>query len=292
MREISEILKAVEEIPPFPQVVLKAFSLLKDPEVSASELVDVIQYDPIITTRILKVCNSASFGFAGEIDSLHKALVLLGNNQMMQILVTIGSVDFLIDRWEGYGLETGELWEHSVSCALMSQVLIKQLDVSEDHGLFTAALLHDVGKIVLSQYALSEYPKIKELITRRGYSSIEAEKEVLGFDHAELGSLLAQKWQFPMHIARVIEAHHNPVDPKKDSMTLCLTHLANLLCLQMGIGVGDRGLASRAAPRLIEALGWDERTLEVCLLSFWIELDQLKDFLNISKGFKEPGISP
>ena len=166
----------------------------------------------------------------------------------------------------------------------MSQVLQKAVGQGEDYSLFTGALLHDVGKIILSEYADQEHQRILRQVWSFNQSSLEAEREVLGIDHAQVGSLLAERWQFPPPIISIIGRHHDPVDPRTDPMSLCLAHLANLLCLQLGIGVGDRGLVARSSPEIIKGLGWSPATLDRCVASFWMEYEQVGELLNLASS--------
>jgi putative nucleotidyltransferase with HDIG domain len=211
-------------------------------------------------------------------------MVLLGNNQMMRILVTCGALQFLRGAHLGYGLDKGELWEHSMACALLSQILSKSLGQPEDHSLFTGALLHDVGKIILNEYAGVEYQAILRQVMGQNRSALEAEREVLGIDHAQIGKLLADRWQFPQHISGIVERHHDPVDLDRDPLALCLVHTANLLCLMMGIGVGDSGLSSRAAPKLIEAFGWSTDDLDGFMKSLSVELEKVQELLGLGRS--------
>ncbi len=284
MSPAEPILEAMDRVKPFPQVVLKALSLLQDPDVPASKLLEVIRYDPVITMRLLQVCNSALFGFRRRVESLQQALVLLGNQGMVRLLVTFGALDLLRDPLPGYGLQREELWHHSVACATLTQSFLKQFNRPQDTMVFTGALLHDVGKILLNEYAGRKYSEIDRVMAQRNLSALEAEKEVLGIDHAELGGLLGERWNLPSNIVNMIARHHEPVHPEKDSLATCLVHLANVMCVQMGIGAGDRGLASRPAPDLLLALGWSGRTLEACVSDCWCELERIRALIGISQN--------
>lgn len=284
MSPAEPILEAMDKVKPFPQVVLKALNLLQDPEVPASKLLEVIQYDPVITLRLLQVCNSALFGFRRKVESLHQALVLLGNQGMVRLLVTFGALDLLRDPLPGYGLEREELWHHSVACATLTQTLLKEVKHPEDTMIFTGALLHDVGKILLNEYAGKKYSEISVLVAEKDLSALEAEKEVLGIDHAQLGGLLGERWNLPPGIVAMIARHHEPVHPEKDPLAVCLVHLANIVCVQMGIGAGARGLASRAAPDLLSALGWSPRTLDACVSDCWCEMERIRTLIGIPQN--------
>ena len=289
MPDIQQILNAIERVKPFPNVVLKAMNMLRDPYIPVTKLVEVIQYDPIITMRVLKICNSAYFGLRKKVESLSHALVLLGNDQTRRVLMTSGALEFLDGQYSGYGLDQGELWRHAVAVALMSQVLMRGMGLPEDHGLFTGAILHDVGKTILNAYADKESQKILHNVWSNSVSALEAERQILGIDHAQVGSLLAERWQFPENIIEIIGRHHDPVDPDKDSPALCMAHLANLLCLQMGIGVGDRGLATRSAPAVIKALGWSPEILEACISFFWSEYSEVEAFFSLAGTSESTG---
>jgi putative nucleotidyltransferase with HDIG domain len=284
MKDVDAVLNSIDRVRPFPEVVQKAMVLLEDPDVPAGQVLGTIQYDPVITMRLLQVCNSAIFGMHRKVHSLQQGLVLLGNQGMMRLLVAFGALDYLKDAMPGYGLQRGELWDHAVACATMTQTLLKEMDKPEDYTVFTGGLLHDIGKILLSEYAGRKYEEIARLIWEHDHSSIEAERLVLGIDHAQLGGILSERWNLPDTIVTIIARHHEPVHPDQDSMSVCLVHLANVLCLQLGIGAGDRGLASRAAPDFIRLLGWSPKQLDVSVASFWSDLEKVKALMEIPRA--------
>jgi len=284
MTTANSILEAMDKVKPFPQVVLKALKLLEDRDVPASRLLEVIQYDPVITLRLLQVCNSALFGLRRQIESLQQALVLLGNQGMVRLLVTFGALELLRDPLPGYGLEREELWHHSVACATLSQALLREVKHPEDPMVFTGALLHDVGKILLNEYAGKRYAEIAIMVAEQQRSALEAEREVLGIDHAQLGGLLGERWNLPSSIVTMIARHHEPVHPQQDPMAVCLVHLANIMCVQMGIGAGARGLASRPAPDLLGELGWSPRTMDACISAAWCELERVRALMGLPQN--------
>ncbi len=282
MKDLDSILAAVDRARPFPDAVLKAMSLLEEPDISASKVVEVIQYDPVITMRVLRVCNSAAMGLRQRVGSVQKALMILGSQNMMRILASFGALELLSPGLDGYGLERGEMWRHAVACASMTQILLRAMDQPEDLSIFTGGLLHDVGKIVLDEYVRRHGDEIARLIYAMGCSSLEAEVDLIGVDHAEVGALLADRWRLPSSITTMIRRHHEAVHPSRDPMAVCLVHLSNVLCLQMGIGTGGQGMAVRAAPELIEAFGLTPRLMDSWASSLWTELDRVKELLDTS----------
>lgn len=282
MKNLDSITDTLDRVRPFPQVVVKVLHMLEDPDIPASKIVEVIQYDPVITMRLLQVCNSAMFAVRRKVESLQQAMMLLGNQAMVRLLIAFGALETLKDPLPGYGLERGELLEHAIACATLSQILLKDIKRPEDHCTFTGAVLHDVGKIVLNEFAGSEYKEISRMVEERGTSGLEAERQVLGVDHAELGAELARRWNLPESITVIIGRHHDQVDPSRDPLALCLVHLANVLCVQLGIGTGVRGLASKPSTAVIDGLGWTPRRLDGCLSAFWCELERVRNLLSLS----------
>ncbi len=283
MKDIDSILAAVDGARPFPDAVLKAMRLLEEPDISASKVVEVIQYDPVITMRVLRVCNSAAMGLRQRVDSVQKALMILGSQSMMRILASFGALELLSPGLDGYGLEQGEMWRHAVGCASMTQILLRATGQQEDLSIFTGGLLHDVGKLVLNDYVKRHGDEMVRLIYGTGCSSPEAEADLIGMDHAEVGALLAERWRFPSSITTMIRRHHDAVHPSRDPMAVCLVHLSNILCLQMGVGTGGQGMAVRAAPELIEAFGLTPRLMDSWASSLWTELDRVREILDNSR---------
>ncbi len=187
MSLVPQVLKSLKTLPPFPLVAQRALVLLNKTEVSIQELVDIVKFDPAITANVLRISNSAFFGLRREIHSLHQALLLLGTQELLKIIIASGATRLFCRSTPGYFTDRLGLWRHSVSCALMADLLARELDHPERATSFTAGLLHDIGKVVLSIYVDQKFTEIMEVVDGRGVSFQTAEKEVLGIDHAQLG---------------------------------------------------------------------------------------------------------
>lgn len=204
------ILESACRLPPFPTVIQRAVQLMEDPKTSAQDVVDVIQYDPSITANVLRLCNSAHFGLPRTIHSLRDAVVLLGFDQVLEIVLGQASVRFFSAPLRGYGLEAGELWYHSVTSALLPKIVGRRLNRETKTIHFTAALLHDIGKVLISPYVFQHLPGIQAEMALSHVSFPEAEKLVLGIDHAQVGGWLVEQWSFPKIIVSAIQYHHTP----------------------------------------------------------------------------------
>ena len=206
--EKEEILYTIKGLPPFPETALKAIKVIKDPDSSAQDLVNIIQYDQSITANILRFANSAYFGLQAKVTSLKQAVAYLGTKTIMDMLFLSGSLSYFHGEYAGYDLKGEDLLTHSVSTALMCRILGERIALEETSTVFTAGLLHDIGKVVLSSFVRDKYNEIMQLVNQNKYSFVMAEREVLGMDHAQVGGEMAQQWGIPEEIATPISLHH------------------------------------------------------------------------------------
>ncbi|MEA1923318.1 MAG: HDOD domain-containing protein [Pseudomonadota bacterium] len=285
MSLMEEIIAAVDEMPPFPQVVQRAMQALAEPEYEVSGLVDILKVDQAVTANILKLCNSAYFGLPRKVSSLKEAVVYLGANQLRQLLLSGAASKIYEKPNAGYAVFADELWRHALATAVMAQVLRRHLRLKIDENMvFTAALLHDVGKVVLSTFVADKYLAIESMVESGEYSFQEAEKEVLGFDHAEIGGKIAESWDFPPAIVAAIAFHHKPYRAPKEFRLLAeLVALANNLAVMVGYGTGVDGLACRGHSLLLQKLKLEEKDLEELILLFQIEMEKTCDIAGVSE---------
>jgi len=283
MKHMDEILASIQQIPPFPQVVIKAMDIIRNPQYIVSDLVEVIRLDQSITANVLKLCNSAYFGLPRKVSSLKEAVVYLGTIQLRRVLLASGAKELYDRPDKGYSYFVGELWRHAIACALMSQVLARHLRLSLDEdNVFTAALLHDVGKVVLSTYVSREYTEIEMLVKEEKLSFHRAEHQVLGFDHAEIGGLLAELWKFPNSIVAAIRFHHEPGKSPKTFRLLCeLIALSDGLVLMVGYGTSADGLSYHIPHLLVDKLKLKKNDIQVLMIKFQEEMDKSQEMINV-----------
>ncbi len=280
MNKIDKILLQIDKLPPMPQVIQRLAALLHDPDISALKLLETVQMDQALTANVLRIANSAYFGSRRKVTSLNQALTLLGNNRLMNIVVAQGSSAHFSQSNEGYNLAKGELWRHSIGTALGSQILVQRRGGRNDPMLYTAALLHDIGKVVLSEFVAKDFDQIAALVRERGYSFEEAENEVVGIDHAELGARVCEGWNFPPELVAAIRHHHHPEREEMDTLGAFVC-VSDLMCMLMGIGAGADGLAYRASNTLLEKLGLSAQDLELAMVELAEEMQRADELLNI-----------
>ncbi|MBW2350736.1 MAG: HDOD domain-containing protein [Deltaproteobacteria bacterium] len=275
----DKILKSINNLPAFPATVHRVSEVISDPDFSVDDLVNTIKYDQSITANILRMCNSPYFGIRYKVSSLREAVVYLGRESILHVVYAAGTSRFY-KKVKGYYWGAAKLWEHSVGVALMSQILAKKIYDREDSGLFTAGLLHDIGKVVLGEFVHESFQEIMDLVSNQGYSFLEAEKEVIGINHAELGGEIASLWNFPKEIRDAITYHHRPdlMEKGNDSIPW-LIYLADQACMMMGIGGGADGLAYRGLKEVVNKFELRQRDFEKSIVLLLKDLDEAKELL-------------
>lgn len=280
----DRILQSMDQLPPFPMVIQRAIQLIEDPRSSAQSLVDVIQFDPGITANILKLCNSAYFGLRKPVSSLREAVVMVGFDQLMEIVLSQESATFLQEPCKGYDLGQTDLWRHSVACALLSRIISKRLNQGVALTLFTAALLHDIGKMMLGQFVQDYFGQIRGLIGEKPLSFNEAEKEILGIDHAELGGRVAEKWKFPRSIILAIRYHHTPSQVSEDRDVVEMVALCDVVAMLTGIGGGADGLTYHGNGEVMKRHHLNEKDVEQFIVKLGDQFQLVDETLKSERG--------
>ncbi len=284
MSIVPQILRSLKNLPPFPPVAQRALLLLNEPELNMQELVDVVKFDPAVTANILRISNSAYFGLNQEIHSLHQALLLLGTQELLKIMVISGATRLFTSGAPGDDGERRSLWRHAVSCALMGDLLARELSPADQATGFTAGLLHDLGKVVLSLCAPQESLKIKGVAAEQGISLLEAEKIVLGIDHGELGGEMARMWRFPDRLRLAITYHHlNKPEAFADDLVL-LAYLADFLVLSFGKEQGLETVADTCNPEVLRHFHLHPQDLENILSRFGSACNEAQVFFGLLAG--------
>jgi putative nucleotidyltransferase with HDIG domain len=277
----NKIGKSLNRLPAFPATVHKVTALINDPDSSLAELVDVIRLDQAITANILRMCNSAYFGLRHKVDNVHDAIMYLGRKNVVRAVLTAGCSRFFKDT-PGYEAEAKGLWEHAVGTALLSQILSKEILKRDDLQLFTAALLHDIGKIILGEFVSEKYREIKNTMSARSCSFLEAEEAILGVNHAGIGGVITTAWDFPQSIQQAIAFHHRPdLCPGAESPMPWLIHLADQGCLMMGIGIGTDGLSYHALDEAMSRYGLTRKAFEDAVALLVQELNNARELVGI-----------
>lgn len=255
MNTINEIIKSIERLKPISPGAIEIIDIVTRDDVEISEVTRLINQDPAMAANILKVVNSAYYGLKVQVDSLKSAVTIMGTQQIAEMaMVYVMSGVYTKKILKGYDLASGELWENAVVSSEISKSIAQRLNHPTIDRIFTATLIRDIGKVVMDQFVAEKTEQIHQMITEQQIGYIEAEKEVLGIDHAALGAILLRKWSVPESIVTIIERHHDEnITVAKDSEA-AIVQAADAICSMMGVGAGSDGMSYRLSQDVAEKL--------------------------------------
>ena len=265
MQALDDYINQVKTLPLAPRVLAGLFELLEDENVASERVVELITFDPALTAKVLQRCNSAASGLAQPVHDVEEAVLRVGFNEIFRLVLAVVSARALGAPQRGYGLGPGELWQHSAVTAVAAQVIARALGDNENIA-FTAALLHDVGKLVLSTFLETAYAAVVKEIEEAGHSFVEAEKAVLGVEHSEVGGRVLALWNFPENLSRAVWFHHDPPQARPYERLAAYANLGDLLSHFLGYGHGHDAFAVRAGRESLDILQVSPSQIEPLLL--------------------------
>jgi len=230
--QFKKMLREIKNLPTLPGIVAKLGRMAEDPDTTTEQMGRVISKDHILASKLLKLVNSAFYGFPQRISSLNSAIILLGFNVIKSLIISASIFEVM-------EAQDVELWEHSLGCAVVCNVLARHLGVKDPEEISTAGLIHDIGKVAIKMELPKEYEMITELSLEKKISRLEAEREILGLDHAEVGSWLAKSWNLPNKLVEPIACHHDPQLAREEQMASAIVHFGNIMI--RGLGYGHAG---------------------------------------------------
>jgi putative nucleotidyltransferase with HDIG domain len=270
--EILKKLELIRNLPTLPAVVEKLATTMNDPNSDAQQVANIIEDDPAIMTRILKVVNSAFYASSEEVTSVQHAVARMGMTTVSNLAMTT-SVFSAFDAQDDEMFNIEDFWRHSISSGIAAGVVYER---AREHiprrytkeVLRLAGLLHDIGKIVMIQYLHDDFTKALALAKSSGIPLEQAETQVLNTNHCQIGAWLGAKWNLSNELLQVIEFHHEPESgDEKYSALVSLVHIANYICNQQTIG--DSG--NSAAPAFLQG-AWKQLGLSVSDISDVVDL--------------------
>lgn len=224
----QQLIKNVSKLFSLPEVCTRLQEMLESPHHSSADFGTVISRDPDLTARLLKIVNSSFYGFPGRIDTINRAITVIGLSELLVLILGASSV-MTFRNIPGSLINMANFWRHSTYCGVVGKELARRCHVLHSERLFVAGLLHDIGKLVLCQQLPAQ---MREVLARSYDSEVSeylVERERLGFDHAELGGLLLEQWRLPSALVNAVSAHHDLDRLPSASIEAAIVHIANAL---------------------------------------------------------------
>ncbi|MBN1809871.1 MAG: HDOD domain-containing protein [Planctomycetes bacterium] len=283
--EAHRLVEGIDALPTLPSIVARVNELVQDPSTSAADLNAVISRDLVLSGRLLKLVNSSMYGFPRKIANVTHAVVILGFNTVRNVVLS----SFVLDAFDAKDLPFGyrDFWVHSVAVATAASGLLQPFSHKEADDGFICGLLHDIGKVVMHQYARERFAEVLEVVKTEDSLLVEAETKVLGYNHADVGGILLDQWHLPTHIVQGVSRHHTEARgqaPGEDAAAYgrlaAGVHVADILVRALLIGSGG----DKQIPRLShEALG----ALGIGLDDIPLTLEHASDNMSRIQGFLE-----
>ena len=237
----------INTLPTVPSVLKRLSTVIEKPRITIVEISAFISNDPALTTKVLKMVNSAIYGFPGRIASVSHATMLLGLNVIKGLLLGVSVFELMQKTMSG-------LYEHSLACAIASRVIAQKKGVKEPEEVSVAGLLHDIGKVILTLEFSREYENAMTEAKEKKIAIYDAEKNQFNATHADVGGWLAEKWRFPRNLIDVIEFHHRPMQAKSAPLETAIVHMADLLVRARGFGFAGENFVPEVNPVAYELL--------------------------------------
>ena len=265
MITLEQVIDNTRDMPPLPPTALRLARALASKDYNIDECADIIRYDEALTLDVLKYANSAFSGPARAITGIKDAVIRLGGGRILTQLLARHLQPSLATALDAYGYGEQDLWRHSVAAASAAEVLAGLAPAPLSGLVFTTALLHDIGKLLLARTVPREVMgKVWDQVARGGWSCEQAESLVLGFTHAQAGAALVTAWEMPESIARGVQNHHGAAGFDFDPLTDCVM-AANVAARSIGEGIGHEGMSIGLDERVAKRMGLTKDIFErVC----------------------------
>jgi putative nucleotidyltransferase with HDIG domain len=270
------VIQRIPDIPALPAAATRVLHLLQDPDVGVGTIMEAIEYDPVLTTEILRLANTAYFAGPRTVGTLRDAGVLFGTERILQLVLATSVFPIARQPLLGYDLPAGQLIRHSMAVAIGAEQMASLCGRPAPDHTFTAGLLSDIGKIVLGSFLEVDARPIVQLASGEGLSFEVAERQVLGIDHAEVGALLLEAWNVPRNIIDVVRWHHEPDRFPGDPYVVDLVHAAIHLSVGFGLGGGIDGLNYKPSELALSRLKADHVMLERAACNMLVGLAQIQ----------------
>ena len=260
----------INTLPTVPGVLKRLSVVIEKPRITLVEISSFISNDPALTTKVLKMINSAIYGFPGRIASVSHATMLLGLNVIKGLLLGVSVFELMQKTMNG-------LYEHSLGCAIASRIIAQKKGLKEPEEVSVAGLLHDIGKVILALEYPAEYQAAMNEAQEKSISIFDAENIQFNATHAIVGSWLAEKWRFPRSLIEVIEFHHRPALAKTAPLETAIVHIADLLVRARGFGFAGENFVPEVNSIAYELLKLSETDIKDVLREMEDNMESAED---------------
>jgi putative nucleotidyltransferase with HDIG domain len=229
VNNLKEKIQNIIHLPALPAIAMEVISIIENPRTNVQTLSNLISKDQVLASKILKIANSPFYGYSKTISTLDFAIVILGFDTLKDAVLSVALISHL-NKNVSKDFDMNAFWSHSMATSIIARELAKYLNY-KTHATesFVAGLIHDLGILILNQYFRKEFEEVMDILRSGNATILEAERKVFGTTHDEIGSWLAQRWNFPKALIEAIKFHHNPTYAVIDKQLSVIIHFADVL---------------------------------------------------------------
>lgn len=237
-KELIKRLSNVRNLPTLPMVANNVIQLTQNPESTAFEIAEAISRDQTLASKVLRTANSAYYGFPKKITTVHYAIVVLGLNNIKNIVLSTAIMDRFPNSSGQSVFDRTEFWKHSLLCGIICKKISEHMGLKNLEEMFMCGLLHDFGKLIMDSLFHDEFVQALALAKKENTSLMIAENKIFNFNHSGVGAMVLKKWSFPASLVKAVEFHHFPHESTGSFRIASIVHVADHLCRRIGIGSG------------------------------------------------------
>lgn len=279
--KLRAAIEAIKDLPTLPTVVAKIIAQINNPSTSAADVGKLIEQDQALTGRVLKLVNSAYYGFPRQIKTIQHAVVILGFSKVRTVILTT-SVFGAFKNCRGARLDRARFWEHSLGAAVGAKTAAEMLGFPHaGEDAFVGGLLHDIGKMILDQFQPALYGPIFKHANDNGLLIFDVETSALGLSHATVGGWLTEKWLLPPDLVHMVEGHHAPGKQGERGEVIAAIHVGDILSRALGVGNGGDNRMPAFDSSVVTAFSLDDRLIDAIVEKYLADLNKARDFFSL-----------
>ncbi|MBD3346830.1 MAG: HDOD domain-containing protein [Chitinivibrionales bacterium] len=280
----NRVVENIDQLPSLPAVVTRLIEIVNSPDTSADDAAGLIEKDPALTSKMLRLANSAFYGIPRTISSVSSAVVILGFNTIKSLVLSASVMKIFGNDMQSENFDRKQFWRHSIVCALAARTIVRSfmnIRMMDPESAFCAGILHDIGKLVFDQYLHDDYHAACRYAAENNVSLLDAESQVLGITHAELGRMLADKWALPIELEASIVSHHAPDTAGKIIDLVTVVHVADIITHHLNVDLWEGETGPREWARSRTLLKMDDAIYRRIVETVENEIDKSNEFFSI-----------
>jgi putative nucleotidyltransferase with HDIG domain len=280
----QRIIEDIRQLPALPLIVNRLIKVVNSPDSSAEDAADLIEKDPALTTKVLRLANSAFYGMPRSISSVSSAVVILGFNTLRSLVLGASVISMFPSNGAKIAFDRLRFWKHSIVSAMVARTIAQNImgvTMMDPQSAFCAGIMHDIGKLIFELFTPKEYAAVCRQSQEQKIPIVEAEASVMGITHAQIGTILADKWALPLELEAAIVHHHEPQAEKSIRELVTTIHLADGIAHRLDCGLWDEEALPAEWTGARAMLSIDDQEYQRITASLKNEIDKYKEFFSI-----------